>query len=234
MYNWKAIVVLMLSGGLFACSTTTQVPVEPEQKQKQKQKPQVEQPVVDDSSKTDATEGEKVTEPTGKPEEVKPTEPEAKPKPEQKPTAKPTKTSDGKLILGEEEWVFVPGLKEAFKARVDTGATTSSISAVDIVDFERDGKDWVKFKIEHDGITTEEISLPVERWVKIKQSSAEGTQRRAVVVASIQIGDLKDKTEFTLADRTHLSFPILLGRSFFRDVAVVDVGQKYVQKKVTK
>ncbi|NOJ05105.1 RimK/LysX family protein [Vibrio splendidus] len=228
MYNWKAIVVLMLSGGLFACSTTNQVPVEPEQK------PQVEQPVVDDSSKTEATGGEKVTEPTEKPEEVKPTEPEVKPEPVEKPPAKPLKTDDGKLILGEEEWVFVPGLKEAFKARIDTGATTSSISAVDIVDFERDGKDWVKFKIEHDGITTKEISLPVERWVKIKQSSAEGTQRRAVVVASIQIGDLKDKTEFTLADRTHLSFPILLGRSFFRDVAVVDVSQKYVQKKITK
>ncbi|UPR58533.1 ATP-dependent zinc protease [Vibrio sp. ED004] len=221
MYNWKAIITLMLSGGLFACSTTTQVPVEPEQK------PQIEQPVVDDSSKTDATEGEKVTEPTEKPEEVKPA-------PVEKPVEKVRKTSDGKLILGEEEWVFVPGLKEAFKARVDTGATTSSISAVDIVDFERDGKDWVKFKIEHDGITTEEISLPVERWVKIKQSSAEGTQRRAVVVASIQIGDLKDKTEFTLADRTHLSFPLLLGRSFFRDVAVVDVSKKYVQKKITK
>ncbi|PMO39999.1 ATP-dependent Zn protease [Vibrio splendidus] len=230
MYNWKAIITLMLSGGLFACSTTTQVPVEPEQK------PQIEQPVVDDSSKgeTEATEGEKVTEPTEKPEDVKPTEPEVKPEPVEKPPAKPLKTDDGKLILGEEEWVFVPGLKEAFKARIDTGATTSSISAVDIVDFERDGKDWVKFKIEHDGITTKEISLPVERWVKIKQSSAEGTQRRAVVVASIQIGDLKDKTEFTLADRTHLSFPILLGRSFFRDVAVVDVSQKYVQKKITK
>ena len=230
MYNWKAIVVLMLSGGLFACSTTTQVPVEPEQK------PQIEQPVVDDSSKgeTEATESEKVTEPTEKPEEVKPVEPEVKPAPVEKPVEKARKTSDGKLILGEEEWVFVPGLKEAFKARVDTGATTSSISAVDIVDFERDGKDWVKFKIEHDGITTEEVSLPVERWVKIKQSSAEGTQRRAVVVASIQIGDLKDKTEFTLADRTHLSFPLLLGRSFFRDVAVVDVSQKYVQKKITK
>ncbi|MGO2318197.1 MAG: retropepsin-like aspartic endopeptidase [Vibrio toranzoniae] len=227
MYNWKAIIVLMLSGGLFACSTT-QVPVESEQK------PQVEQPIVDDSSEADAAEGEKVTEPTEKPEEVKPTEPEVKPVPVEKPVEKVRKTNDGKLILGEEEWVFVPGLKEAFKARVDTGATTSSISAVDIVDFERDGKDWVKFKIEHDNITTEEISLPVERWVKIKQSSAEGTQRRAVVVAAIQIGDLKDKTEFTLADRTHLSFPLLLGRSFFRDIAVVDVSQKYVQKKITK
>ncbi|MGR5558124.1 ATP-dependent zinc protease [Vibrio fortis] len=232
MYNWKAIITLMLSGGLVACSTTSQVPVEPEQK------PQIEQPVVDDSSKADEKDAkpskEPVTEPEKEPEEVtKPAEPEKKPEPPKKPE-KVTKTPDGKLILGEEEWVYVPGLEESFKARVDTGATTSSISAIDIVPFERDGKDWVKFKIEHDGIKSQEVSLPVERWVKIKQSSAEGTQRRAVIVANIQIGDLKDKTEFTLADRTHLTYPLLLGRSFFRDVAVVDVSKKYVQDKVKK
>lgn len=232
MYNWKAIITLMLSGGLVACSTTSQVPVEPEQK------PQIEQPAVDDSSKADEKDGEStkdpVTEPEKEPEKVeKPAEPEKKPVPPKKPE-KVTKTSDGKLILGEEEWVYVPGLEESFKARVDTGATTSSISAIDIVPFERDGKDWVKFKIEHDGIKSQEVSLPVERWVKIKQSSAEGTQRRAVIVANIQIGDLKDKTEFTLADRTHLTYPLLLGRSFFRDVAVVDVSKKYVQDKVKK
>ena len=232
MYNWKAIITLMLSGGLVACSTTSQVPVEPEQK------PQIEQPVVDDSSKADEKDGESskdpVTEPEKESEKVeKPAEPKKKPVPPKKPE-KVTKTSDGKLILGEEEWVYVPGLEESFKARVDTGATTSSISAIDIVPFERDGKDWVKFKIEHDGIKSQEVSLPVERWVKIKQSSAEGTQRRAVIVANIQIGDLKDKTEFTLADRTHLTYPLLLGRSFFRDVAVVDVSKKYVQDKVKK
>ncbi|RJX75450.1 ATP-dependent Zn protease [Vibrio sinensis] len=140
-------------------------------------------------------------------------------------------TSDGKLILGEQEWVYIPGLKESFKARVDTGATTSSVSAVDIQPFERDGEDWVKFKIEHDGINSDEIELPVERWVKIRQSSAEGTQRRAVVVAWLQMGDYKAQTEFTLADRTHLTFPILLGRSFVNGVAVVDVSQKYIQDK---
>ncbi|MEZ9058725.1 ATP-dependent zinc protease [Vibrio pelagius] len=230
MYNWKAIITLMLSGGLVACSTTSQVPVEPEQK------PQIEQPVVDDSSQAEQKDGESSKDPVTEkePEKVeKPAEPEKKPEPPKKPE-KVTKTSDGKLILGEEEWVYVPGLEKSFKARIDTGATTSSISAIDVVPFERDGKDWVKFKIEHDGIKSQEVSLPVERWVKIKQSSAEGTQRRAVIVASIQIGDLKDKTEFTLADRTHLKYPLLLGRSFFRDVAVVDVSKKYVQDKIKK
>ncbi|USD34247.1 MULTISPECIES: ATP-dependent zinc protease family protein [Vibrio] len=201
---WKALIPIMLSGGLMACSTTGQQPVESEQK------PQVEEPKV---------EPEKETKPETKPEE--------KPKP--KPQAR--KTADGKLILGEQEWVYVPGLEESFKARIDTGATTSSISATDVVEFERDGKDWVKFKIEHDGIKSKEIALPVQRWVKIRQSSAEESERRAVVESWIQIGDLKEKTEFTLADRTHLKFPLLLGRSFFKDVAVVDVSKKFVQKK---
>jgi hypothetical protein len=213
--TWKVLIPVMLSGGLMACSTTGQQPVEPEQK------PQIEEPKVEQTEK----EVEKETKPESNPE----VKPEEKPKPKPKP--QPTKTSDGKLILGEREWVYVPGLEENFKARIDTGATTSSISATDVVEFERDGKDWVKFKIEHDGVKSKEIALPVERWVKIRQSSAEKSERRAVVESWIQIGDLKEKTEFTLADRTHLKFPLLLGRSFFKDVAVVDVSKKFVQKK---
>ncbi|MCM5509260.1 ATP-dependent zinc protease [Vibrio sp. SCSIO 43169] len=213
--TWKVLIPVMLSGGLMACSTTGQQPVEPEQK------PQIEEPKVEQPEK----EVEKETKPEPKPE----VKPEEKPKPKPKP--QPKKTSDGKLILGEQEWVYVPGLEENFKARIDTGATTSSISATDVVEFERDGKDWVKFKIEHDGVKSKEIALPVERWVKIRQSSAEKSERRAVVESWIQIGDLKEKTEFTLADRTHLKFPLLLGRSFFKDVAVVDVSKMFVQKK---
>lgn len=194
-----------------ACTTTGQTPVEPEQKP-QIEEPKVEEPKVEEK------------------EVVKETKPAEKPK-QPEIVLKAKKTSDGKLILGEKEWVYVPGLEQNFRARIDTGATTSSISAVDIEPFERDGKDWVKFKIEHEGHKSKEIALPVQRWVKIRQSSADGTQERAVVDAWIQIGDLKEKTEFTLADRTHLTFPLLLGRSFFKDVAVVDVSQQYVQDK---
>ncbi|MDP2572343.1 hypothetical protein CW749_24270 [Vibrio sp. vnigr-6D03] len=142
------------------------------------------------------------------------------------------KTPDGKLVLGEKEWVHIAGLGESYKARVDTGATTSSISAVDIETFDKDGQDFVRFRIAHEGEKSPVLTLPVQRWVRIKQSSQDSYQRRAVVEGDIQIGDLKTKTEFTLADRSHLTFPVLLGRSFFRDVAVVDVSKKYVQKKV--
>ena len=232
MKSWKVILPLMLSGGLVACSTTQTEPVSP---------PQTEQPSQEkEVAKTDtdkvATEAEK-KEPVV--EEVK-LEPVAETKPAEKPETKPeepvakpapVKTEEGKLILGEQEYVRLVDMKVTTKARIDTGATTSSLSAVDIVPFERDGKDWVKFKVKHNGVESKEMSMPVERWVKVKQSSSEESDTRAVVLSVIKIGDMTSKTEFTLADRTHLKYPVLLGRSFFRDIAVVDVGRKYVQPK---
>ncbi|WP_100753837.1 ATP-dependent zinc protease [Vibrio salilacus] len=228
--TWKVLVPLMLSGGLVACSTTGQQVTEPKQQADE----------VEQSEKIEQPQDSQVDTPEIIPPTVKPEEPVVKapktPTPEVKTTTpvakKPAqKTADGKLLLGEEEWVYIPGLEQNFRARVDTGATTSSISAVDIVPFERDGKDWVKFKIEHDNIKSKEMALPVKRWVKIRQSNSEGTQDRAVVEAWLQVGDLKEKTDFTLADRSHLTYPLLLGRSFFKDVAVVDVSQKYIQDK---
>ena len=196
----------MLSGGLMAC-TTTSGPV------------QQEKPVNVDQTKSQPAETTKKAAPAENSKSV------LTPKEEGK------KLSDGKLILGSKEWVYVPSLKDNFNTRIDTGATTSSISAVDVTPFERDGKDWVKFKIEHDGVNSEEVSLPVERWVRIRQASDEKGQRRPVVMMWVEVGDLKEQTEFTLADRTHLTYPLLLGRSFFKDIAVVDVSRTYIQGK---
>ncbi|PFG58165.1 hypothetical protein ATG66_0704 [Vibrio sp. ES.051] len=225
MKNWKLILPLIISGSLIACTSTqtTTEPIEPET-------PKVEEPVT--------------VEPVVKPK----LEPKLEPKPdaesnrERKPKpVKPVKpikvqkTSDGLLILGAEEWVYVSEIGHTFKARVDTGATTSSISATDIVPFERDGKDWVQFKIDFNGKTTKEFKILVERWTKIKQSSSKDkdVDKRAVVKVYITVGDHKERTEFTLAERGHMKFPILLGRSFFRDIAIVDVSKQYVQDKPT-
>ncbi|NOH71385.1 ATP-dependent zinc protease [Vibrio pectenicida] len=209
----KALVAMLLSGGLMACSTTSQQPKDPQPK------PVIEEPQPEEpKAKPDNSKADKNSQVAEKPKPVKP-------KPQ------PKKTADGKLILGQQEWVYVPGFEENFKARIDTGATTSSISATDVVEFERDGQDWVKFNIEHDGTKSKQMALPVVRWVKVRQSSSEKSQRRAVVESWVQLGDLKEKTEFTLADRTHLKYPLLLGRSFVTDVAIVDVSKEFVQKK---
>ncbi len=104
MKNWKLILPLMMSGSLIACTSTqtTQEPVEPES-------PKVEEPVkVEPEVKPDVD---------PKPEvEPKPeAKPEKKPEPKPKKPVKVTKTPDGMLILGSEEWVYVPEIDQTFK-----------------------------------------------------------------------------------------------------------------------
>lgn len=204
--KWSTLLLPMLLAGCMSTATTT-----PE---------------------TDGATNPSVEEPSTKPD-VKPEQkPQVDPKPPVKPEANELKTADGKLLLGEEEWIYIKAINHSAKARIDTGATTSSISAVDIEMFERDGKKWVKFKLAHNDKETKEFESPISRIVTIRQSSTEKRTDRPVIEAWVQIGDLKTKTEFTLNDRTHMTFPVLLGRTFFRDVAVVDVSKKYIQPKV--
>lgn len=160
---------------------------------------------------------------------VKPVKPAKPAKPETVTTGE--KSADGKLILGQKEWVHIEGLDVNVVARIDTGATTSSVSAIDIVAFERDGKKWVKFKLAHDERESKEIELPVVSIKSIRQSGSDQTFERYVIEGWIKVGDLKVKTPFTLADRTHMDYGLLLGRSFFRDVAIVDVSREFVQPK---
>lgn len=232
MINKKTLLAVTLCAGLAACSTTGPTEDETTSNVNKDKEPTEVTPVPpvaelpDQETQPPVVEEEPVVEPEP---EVKP-----EPKPEPKPKPLPTKTEEGKYIFGQEEWIFVPGINQQFVAKIDTGATTSSISATEIVKFERDGKDWVKFKISYGDKQSNEVSLPVLRWAKVKQSNSDEPQKRPVVTSWVQVGDFKDKAEFTLTDRTHLSTPVLLGQSFFRDIAIVDISRKYVQPKANK
>ncbi|GAM71860.1 hypothetical protein JCM19236_1485 [Vibrio sp. JCM 19236] len=47
----------------------------------------------------------------------------------------------------------------------------------------------------------------------------------------IKLGDIREKAQFTLADRSHMTHAVLLGREFIKDIALVDVSKTYVQTK---
>ena len=144
-----------------------------------------------------------------------------------------TKLND-KTILGQTEWVYVSRAKSNYKARIDTGAATSSINASDIERFERDGKKWVRFTLSHEkGAEPQIIEAKIERIVRITQSTnlEEESERRFVVKLHVRIGDMSPQTEFTLTDRSHMEYPVLIGRTFMRDVILVDVSKKYIYPK---
>ncbi|GLP96166.1 ATP-dependent zinc protease family protein [Paraferrimonas sedimenticola] len=138
------------------------------------------------------------------------------------------------LLLGEAEMVYVEEFGTGFATRIDTGAESSSVNAQNIQRFERDGKNWVRFDIqvqEGDATVAQTKEARVVRYVQIKQQAGEKSERRPVIMGHIQIGDYKAETELNLTDRSHLEYPMLLGRKFMKDIAVVDVGKKFVHGK---
>ncbi len=67
------------------------------------------------------------------------------------------------------------------------------------------------------------------RYVRIIQASADDPDRRPVVSLTIRIGRLTEKAQFTLTDRSEMEYPVLLGREFLQDIAVVDIARENVQ-----
>jgi len=135
-----------------------------------------------------------------------------------------------KLIVGEVEYVAIPGLDTVFRARIDTGAKASSIHAVDVATFERDGKPWVRFTIKNPEKNLErELEMEVSRTARIKQQG-EDSERRHSVTLVVTLGDITREIDVNLADRSNFEYPLLIGRDFLKGSAVVDVAQQYTQK----
>ncbi|GIU35341.1 ATP-dependent zinc protease [Shewanella schlegeliana] len=138
-----------------------------------------------------------------------------------------------KFILGAIENVYVEEVKASFNTRIDTGAESSSLDARNIILFERDGSQWVRFDVftQGDKQPAKTFESKVERFVRIKQDADDKSDRRPVIHAHLEIGPYKAETDLNLSDRSHLEYPLLLGRKFMQDIAVVDVGQTYIHGK---
>lgn len=135
-----------------------------------------------------------------------------------------------KVTIGEAEYIGVPLTGAVFKARIDTGATTSSIFATDVEDFERDGEPWVRFVIrDDDSGETIPLEAPVARVAEIKKRGQEGFTQRPAVAMDLVMGEMTKRVKVNLADRTGFEFPLLIGRDFLAGLAVVDVTLSYTQ-----
>lgn len=133
-----------------------------------------------------------------------------------------------KLLVGSVEEIRLtpPGVE--IKARIDTGANSSSLNATDLVYFERDGEDWVRFNL----IVTDEDSYLLERevrrFVRVYSQSDTSGDRRPVVRMRVELGNIRGNFEFNLSDRRHLEHPVILGRNLLVDLVVVDVSEEYM------
>jgi len=141
--------------------------------------------------------------------------------------------ADAAQVLGWVEWAQLEPEHVEVKAKLDTGAKTSSIHAVDIEPFERDGADWVRFKMplkSHSHKASDDSELvferPVVRTVLIKQHQRKST-RRYVIEIDLCLAGERFTTPATLADRGRFLYPLLLGRTALEGRAVVDPAHKH-------
>jgi hypothetical protein len=104
------------------------------------------------------------------------------------------------------------------KAKVDTGAQTSSIHAYDIEAFDRDGEAWVRFTVRPWQRSTEdsiEVECPVHDVRKVRSSSGH-VEERFVVLMRVVLVDREVDAEVTLTNRDQMGFRMLIGREALR------------------
>lgn len=137
----------------------------------------------------------------------------------------------GKIILGSEEWCSLPELGiPAIKARVDSGAKTSALHAVNIAPFIKEGEDWVRFDINPIQKNEKTIIHCESKLIdkRIVKSSSGYREQRYVIQTMLEIGNEIWPIEMTLTNRDSMGFRMLLGREAMSGRTMVDPEEKYV------
>ncbi|MDA0339914.1 MAG: RimK/LysX family protein [Proteobacteria bacterium] len=136
------------------------------------------------------------------------------------------------LVAGWREWAALPGLGiPRIKAKLDTGAQTSSVHATHMHDTVRDGVIWVQFMLAPMQRTAIG-SVPCEAIVRderIVRSSSGHTEHRIVIETPLVVGDRQKPVEIALTDRSDMSFRMLIGRSTLNRLKLlVDPGHSFL------
>lgn len=131
-------------------------------------------------------------------------------------------------IMGWVERVRLLDPEVHLKAKLDTGAETSSLDVEIIKKFHADNKRWVRFRL-IDRETGEQHIIVRERirTVAIVMQNAERQTRPVVQMSFCIAGRILD-TEVSLIDRSEFAFPLLLGRKALESFALIDPGNTYL------
>jgi len=137
-----------------------------------------------------------------------------------------------KNIIGCEEWINLPELSiPAIKARVDSGAKTSSLHAVNIKPFNFENNIWVSFEvhpIQNNRKVVVHCKAPVVDKRNIRSSSGH-SEKRYVVKTSTRIGQDQWEIELTLTNRDSMGYRMLLGREAMKGRLLVDPEKRFCQ-----
>lgn len=129
-------------------------------------------------------------------------------------------------IIGEVEPIYFLPMKSPFAARIDTGATTSSLDCQDVEYFERDGEKWVAFKLKNRKTGEEHVfEKKVERSFKVKRAGKD--ESRKAIKMDVKMGGEVFSAVFSIADRSNFDYQGLVGRNILTGRFLVDTSTSY-------
>ena len=127
-------------------------------------------------------------------------------------------------LIGWREWLALPALGlPAVKAKIDTGARSSSLHVADVESFERNGCTWLRFAVapRRRGGRLFHCEAPASDRREVTDSGGRITQRW-FVRTDVELGGRRFSAEINLTNRGDMLFPMLLGRTALRGRFCVD------------
>jgi hypothetical protein len=136
-------------------------------------------------------------------------------------------------VVGWREWVALPQAGvDWVKAKIDTGARSSSIHAFDLEVIERDGE-WVRFSIhpwQRSDDEAHELTLPLLDRREVRSSNGQ-TEERYAVAMDVTLAGRTITTVMTLSNRDEMGFRMLIGREALERGFLVDSSKSYAGGK---
>lgn len=143
-----------------------------------------------------------------------------------------TTMADDDQVFGWVEKATLQPWDIEVKAKLDSGALTSSLDARDIEMFEQDDEEWVRFRLRlEDQASGEVFSDLIERplYRELSVRGAGGSDERPVVLLEVCMGDTIYEEQFSLRDREEMNYPLLLGRRTISHLGLLDVRETFLQ-----
>lgn len=141
------------------------------------------------------------------------------------------KTKRQRLNIGWREWVGLPDLGvEHVKAKIDTGARTSSIHAWNIVPEQSEDGLFVTFDlhpVQRSNGTTVSCRAPVAAQRNIRNSGGH-VEHRYIILTELLLGTRRWPIELSLTNRDEMGFRMLLGRAALRRRVTIDPGRSFL------
>ena len=132
-----------------------------------------------------------------------------------------------KVLIGRVEWVELPDVKIKHKARIDTGAKTTSMHAVNIEEVDQRGELFVKFQTYDSENKIVEVVRKVDTIQRVS-NTAGFISRRYVIKEKVKMGNIEREVLINLNDRSKMDYKFLVGRNLLLGRFIVDVARSHV------